>query len=69
MLTHVLLESWYSAKCRRLAAREREFLITTGIKSNRWLAVADPTAPQGWKWQRLSEYTAQLSASDYVELP
>jgi hypothetical protein len=68
-LTHVLLDSWYSAKRLWRAAREREFLITTGIKSNRWLAVADPTAPKGWKWQRLSEYTAQLSASDYVELP
>jgi DDE superfamily endonuclease len=67
-LTHVLLDSWYSAKCLWRAAREREFLITTGIKSNRWLAVADPNAPKGWKWQRLSEYTAQLSASDYVEL-
>ena len=67
-VTHVLLDSWYSAKRLWRAAREREFLITTGIKCNRWLAVADPTAPQGWKWQRLSEYTAQLSASDYVEL-
>lgn len=67
-VTHVLLDSWYSAKRLWRAAREREFLITTGIKSNRWLAVADPTAPQGWKWQRLSEYTAQLKASDYVEL-
>ena len=67
-VTHVLLDSWYSAKRHGLAAREREFLITTGIKSNRWLAVADPSAPKGWKWQRLSEYTAQLRASDYVEL-
>ena len=67
-VTHVLLDSWYSAKRLWRAARERGFLITTGIKSNRWLAVADPTAPKGWKWQRVSEYTAQLSASDYVEL-
>jgi len=67
-VTHVLLDSWYSAKRLWRAARERGFLITTGIKSNRWLAVADPTAPKGWKWQRLSEYTAQLRASDYVEL-
>lgn len=67
-VTHVLLDSWYSAKRLWRAAREREFLITTGIKCNRWLAVADPTAPKGWKWQRLSEYTAQLRVSDYVEL-
>lgn len=68
-VTHVLLDSCYSAKRLWRAARERGFLITTGIKCNRWLAVADPSAPKGWKWQRLSEYTAQLSASDYVELP
>lgn len=68
-VTHVLLDSWYSAKRLWRAARERGFLITTGIKCNRWLAVADPSAPKGWKWQRLSEYTAQLSASEYVELP
>src|SRR6266700_1752191 len=66
-VTHVLLDSWYSAKCLWRAARERDFLITTGIKSNRWLAVADPTAPQGWRWQRLSDSTAQLKASDYVQ--
>src|SRR6266516_937608 len=67
-VTHVLLDTWYSAKCLWRAARERDFLITTGIKSNRWLAVADPTAPQGWRWQRLSDSTAQLKASDYVQL-
>jgi hypothetical protein len=67
-ITHVLLDSWYSAKCLWRAARERAFLITTGLKSNRWLAVADPTIPQGWRWQRLSDYAAQLSASDYVQL-
>ena len=39
-VTHVLLDSWYSAKRLWRAAREREFLITTGIKSNRWLEVA-----------------------------
>ncbi len=67
-LTHVLLDSWYSAKCLWRAARERGFLITTGLKSNRWLRVEDPTAPQGWRWQKLSDYTAQLSSSDYRQL-
>jgi hypothetical protein len=65
---HVLLDSWYSAKCLWRAARERGFLITTGLKSNRWLRVEDPTAPQGWRWQKLSDYTAQLSPSDYRQL-
>jgi hypothetical protein len=64
-VTHVLLDTWYSAKCLWRAARECGFLITTGLKSNRWLRVADPAAPQGWRWQQLSDYTAHLSASDY----
>jgi SRSO17 transposase len=67
-LTHVLLDTWYSAKCLWRAARERGFLITTGLKSNRWLRVEDPAAPQGWRWQKLSDYTAQLSSSDYRQL-
>lgn len=29
--THVLLDSWYGAKCLWHAARERDFLITTGL--------------------------------------
>jgi SRSO17 transposase len=67
--THILLDSWYCAKRLWHAARERDFLITTGIKSNRWLRVADETAPQGWCWQTLSDYAAQLSESDFVQLP
>ena len=67
-VTHILLDSWYSAKCLWRAARERDFLITTGLKSNRWLRVADADAPQGWSWQQLSEYTAKLSATDYQRL-
>jgi hypothetical protein len=67
--THILLDSWYCAKCLWHAARERDFLITTGIKSNRWVRVADETAPQGWCWQKLSDYAAQLSKSDFVQLP
>jgi hypothetical protein len=67
-VTHVLLDTWYSAKRLWRAARERGFLITSGLKSNRWLRVADPAAPQGWTWQRLSDYTAQLSANDYVQV-
>ncbi len=64
-VTHVLLDTWYSAKVLWRAARERDFLITTGLKSNRWLRVEDPTAPQGWRGPQLSDYSAHLSASDY----
>ena len=67
-VTHVLLDTWYSAKCLWRAARERGFLITTGLKSNRWLRIADPSAPHGWRWQQLSDYTAHLGTNDYQRL-
>lgn len=63
--THVLLDSWYCAKALWKAARQRGFLITTGLKSNRWLRVEDSTAEGGWCWQRVSDYTAHLQDSDY----
>jgi SRSO17 transposase len=64
-LTHVLLDSWYSAKSIWKAARERGFFITTGLRSNRWLRVEDATTPQGWRWQKLSDYAAGLTSQDY----
>ncbi len=63
--THVLLDSWYCAKALWKAARQRGFLITTGLKSNRWLRIADPTAEDGWRWQCLSDYTAQVQQGSY----
>jgi hypothetical protein len=63
--THLLLDSWYCAKVLWKAARQRDFLITTGLKSNRWLRIEDPTIEQGWRWQRVSDYTAQLQDSSY----
>ncbi len=65
--THMLLDSWYCAKCLWHAARERDFLITTGLKSNRWLRVPDATTPQGWRWQKLSDYLASLTEQDFVQ--
>ena len=67
-VTHVELPTWYSAKDLWRAAKERGFHITSGLKSTRWLRVADPTVPQGWCWQQLSDYTACLRASDYRRL-
>lgn len=65
--THILLDSWYCAKCLWHAARERDFLITTGLKSNRWLRVSDETAAQGWRWQKLSDYLTSLTEQDFVQ--
>jgi hypothetical protein len=67
--THILLDSWYCAKCLWHAARQRDFLITTGLKSNRWLRVPDESAPGGWRWEKLSDYLVGLTAQDYVPLP
>jgi hypothetical protein len=63
--TPVLLDSWYGCKQLWKLARTLGYLITTGLKSNRWLWVADETAPGGGQWQRLNEYAASLSAADY----
>src|SRR5439155_27079705 len=47
-------------------ARERDFLITTGLKSNRSLRIEDEAEPKGWRWQPLCEYAASLTAEQYV---
>lgn len=66
--THILLDSWYCAKRLWRAARERDFLITTGLKSNRWLRVPDEATCQGWRWHKLSDYATGLSKQDYVQM-
>jgi hypothetical protein len=66
--THVLLDSWYAAKRLWQTARKRGFQISTGLKSNRMLRVADPDAPKGWRWQGLREYAAALTAADYQQV-
>src|SRR5260370_3843707 len=67
-ITHVLLDSWYSAKEIWRAALARGFLITTGLKCNRSLRVPCPNDPKGWKWQRIDEYAASLPESAYKQL-
>ena len=64
--THVLLDSWFTAKKLWQVVRERDFLITCGIRSNRSLRVADPSSEKGWRWQTLSVYGAQLSPDAFT---
>jgi hypothetical protein len=64
-LTHVLLDSWYGCKRIWKAARARGFVITTALRENRAVRVADPTQPSGWRWQSFKAYTATLSAADF----
>ena len=66
--THVLLDTWYAAKRIWKTARSRGFDITTGLKNNRWLRVADENEAKGWRWQKLSEYAAGLQASEYEQM-
>ena len=66
--THVLLDSWYTAKKIWKAARERGFLITSGLKCNRQLRIEDPDSPKKWSWQRVDAYAAQLSDDDFTEM-
>ncbi len=67
--THVLLDSWYAAKRLWQTARGRGFQISTGLKRNRMLRVADPEASNGWRWEGLTTYAASLTAADYQRVP
>ena len=59
-VTHVLLDCWYTSKRIWQIARERGFLITSGLRCNRSLRIEDPDDPKGWRWQRVDDYAAAL---------
>jgi SRSO17 transposase len=65
-LTHVLVDSWYTCKRIWRAARDRGFLMTSGLKSNRALWVLD--AHEQGHWMRLDEYAACLKPDQYHKL-
>jgi hypothetical protein len=65
-LTHVLVDSWYTCKRIWRAARDRGFLITSGLKSNRCLWVTDAQGAE--RWMRLDEYAAQLLPEQYQKM-
>jgi SRSO17 transposase len=64
-MTHVLVDSWFGCKRIWRAARARGFHITSGLRCNRSLRLADPQAAGGKRWQRLDDYAASLSADQY----
>lgn len=66
--THVLVDSWFGCKRIWKAARDRGFLITSGLKCNRSLCIADPQAEGGKRWQRLDEYAAHLLPEQYQKM-
>ena len=65
-LTHVLVDSWYTCKRIWRAARDRGFLITSGLKSNRVLWALDAQG-QG-HWMRLDDYAARLKPAQYQKM-
>jgi len=66
--THVLVDSWFGCKRIWKAARDRGFLITSGLKCNRSLRIADPQAESGKCWQKLQDYAADLSPDQYHKM-
>jgi len=66
--THVLLDSWYTAKSIWQAARQRGFLITSGLRSNRQVRIDDTGNERGWRWQRLDGYASQLTEQAFTPL-
>jgi len=58
------IDSWFGCKRIWKAARDRGFLITSGLKCNRSLRIADPQRG-GERWQRVDEYAASLSPEQY----
>jgi hypothetical protein len=68
-LTHILVDAWYTCQAVWRAACERGFVITGGIRVNRWLRLADPKRPGCYRKLRLSDYIQMLGPDDFVVVP
>lgn len=68
-LTHVLVDAWYTCRAVWQAALRRGFLITGGLKTNRYLRLPDPQRPGCYRKVRLSSYIAELKPQDFVMVP
>jgi hypothetical protein len=66
--THVLCDSWYSARAIWRSAHARGFAISCGLKANRLMRINDPEAKNGWRWQGLTTYAGKLTDADYQEV-
>jgi hypothetical protein len=64
--THVLIDSWYHCRQVRKAAHRRNWDVSGGVKSNRFMRLTDPDGSQ--QWLKLSEYAAQLSRENWQEV-
>lgn len=68
-LTHVLVDAWYTCHALWRVARERGFLITGGVRVNRWLRLPHPHGPGGFRKVRLSTYLEELQPQSFVLVP
>lgn len=68
-LTHILVDAWYTSHAVWRAACERGFVITGGIRVNRWLRLPDPQRPGCYRKLRLSDYIQMLGPDDFVVVP
>lgn len=66
--THVVLDSWYSAKRIWATAKARGFSSSSGLKSNRLIRIVDAQAKRGWRWQDLKTYASKFAERDYHQV-
>jgi hypothetical protein len=64
--THLLMDTWYMAKCIWRAARRRGWDVSGGLKGNRVMRVIDPDGTR--RWVRADEYAAGLTTDDFIEV-
>ncbi len=64
--THVLIDSWYLARHIWQAARQRDWDISGGLKSNRKMRLIDPDGTR--RWVEVRQYAADLTDADFQEV-
>ena len=61
--THLLIDSWYTAKRIWKAARQRGWDVTGGLKFNRVMRIINSDGTR--QWMQVHEYAATLTADDF----
>ena len=71
--THILVDAWYTCHSLWTAVLQRNFVITGGLRVNRFLRLDDPCStplnPGCYHKVRLSTYLAELDSDDFVMVP
>ena len=62
--THLLIDTWYTAKRIWRAARRRGWDVTGGLRCNRVMRQIKPDGTR--QWLRVDEYAAGLTAEDFT---